>query len=73
MPRRGAAASMSRSHAATGGQGRAAGKEGCALFLIERDESWKIVNVWAGIVGRDGIKPDVFYTLIDGRPVEVDG
>jgi len=25
----------------------------------------------AGIVGRDWIKPDVFYTLVDGHPVEM--
>jgi len=56
---------------ATGYQGRASGADGCALFLVERDDDWKIVAVWAGVVGRDGIKPDTFYTLRDGNPVEL--
>jgi len=57
---------------ATGRNGRASGEVGCALFLVERAEDGKIINVWAGIVGRDGIKPNTFYTLRDGRPVEVE-
>lgn len=57
---------------ATGRHGRASGEIGCALFLVERAEDGNIIHAWAGIVGRDGIKPDVFYTLRDGKPVEVD-
>ena len=56
---------------ATGYDGRAAGAEGNALFLLERDGDYNIIAVWAGIVGRDGIKPNVFYALRDGKPVEV--
>jgi hypothetical protein len=55
---------------ASGRFGRAMGADGCALFLVERDSDWQIVAVWAGIAGRDGIKPNVFYTLVDGKPVE---
>ena len=55
---------------ASGREGRAMGKEGCALFLVERDSAWKIVAAWAGIVGQDGIKPDTWYTLENGKPVE---
>ena len=57
-----------------GGKARAA--EGNVLFLVERDDGWgpdrgKILAAWHGIAGQDGIKPDTFYTLRDGQPVEV--
>jgi len=56
---------------ASGRNGKARGKEGCALFLVERDYEYAIVAVWAGIAGRDGIKPDTWYTLKNGVPKEV--
>ena len=57
---------------APGRNGKAKGSDGAALFLVYRDSEWNIKHVWAGIVGRDGIKPDTFYALgNDGRPVEV--
>ena len=62
---------------ASGFNGKASGEEGCAIFLVERIENYgaddhgKIIAVWAGIVGQDGMKPDTFYTLRDGKPVEV--
>ena len=37
----------------------------------ERDANYAIIAVWAGIVGRDGIKPHVWYVLKNGKPVEV--
>jgi hypothetical protein len=55
---------------ASGYQGRVSGAEGCALFLVERDDDFKIVAAWAGIVGKDGIKADTFYMLRNGSPVE---
>jgi hypothetical protein len=71
---RGAASATGTSGAAsaTGYRGRAMGKEGCALFLIYH-EVWNgpIIHVWAGIVGQNGIKPEVWYVLgADGQPVE---
>ena len=69
----GAATASGYSGAATasGYYGQVSGKDGCALFLVERGGNRAIINVWAGIAGRDGIKPDVFYQLKNGRPVEV--
>ena len=63
---------------ATGFNGRVSGNEGSALHLDERlfhlghDDHGKVIAVWAGIVGQNGIKPDTFYTLKDGQPVEVE-
>ena len=70
---RGAASSTGDCGAAssTGRNGRVMGKDGNALFLVERDDEWQIMAVWSGIVGRDGIKPDTWYTLRNGSPVEV--
>jgi len=57
---------------ASGYDGKARGSDGCALFLVERDRSGKIVDVWAGIAGRDGIEPNSWYALRAGQPVRVD-
>jgi hypothetical protein len=54
---------------ASGRNGKAMGAIGCALFLTERDDDWNIIDVWAGIVGKDGIEPKVWYMLVDGKPV----
>ena len=78
--RYGAATASGWSGAATasGINGKARGSEGSALFLVERVDGessnnyGKIVAVWAGIVGRAGIKTDTFYTLKNGVPVEVE-
>ena len=55
----------------TGYCGRVRGTVGSALFLTERVNTGEIVSVWAGIVGKDGIKPNVWYTLKNGVPTEV--
>ena len=54
---------------ASGYEGRVMGAKGCALFLVQRDINGKILHAWAGIVGRDGIEPDTWYTLKGGKPV----
>ena len=56
---------------ACGYKGRAMASEGSALVLAERDINDEIIAVWAGIAGRDGIEPGVWYTLRYGKPVEV--
>ena len=56
-----------------GPHGRVMGADGNALFLVYRDEdSGAIEHAWSGIVGQNGILPNVWYTLgADGHPVEV--
>ena len=49
-----------------------ADKDGCALFLVHRDDGWNITHSWAGITGCDGIKAGVWYELgDDGLPQEM--
>ena len=69
----GAATASGHSGAATasGHYGRVRGINGCALFLVERDQNRKIIAVWAGIAGRDGIKADTWYSLKGGKPAVV--
>ena len=69
---RGAASATGDQGAAmsTGYDGRVMGAEGNALFLAERDDKLNIIAVWAGIAGRDGIKPDTWYVLRNGKPEE---
>ena len=55
---------------ACGYAGRVSGADGNALFLAERDDDGNIIAVWAGIVGRDGIKAGIWYVLRDGKPTE---
>ncbi|MCI5075633.1 MAG: hypothetical protein MRY80_11415, partial [Oricola sp.] len=60
---------------ASGIDGKARASEGSAIFLVERidsfgDDHGTIINVFAGIAGREGIKPDTFYRLVGGKPVE---
>jgi hypothetical protein len=54
---------------ASGYGGKARGADGCALFLVHRDDNWKITKVWAGIVGEGDILPNTWYVLdADGVP-----
>jgi len=72
---RGAATASGAGGAATasGWQGKARGAKGCAIFLVERSGyDGRIAHVFAGIAGSDGIKPDTFYRLVDGKPVEIE-
>ena len=56
---------------AIGHGGRAMGAAGNALFLVYRaPNTGEILHAWAGIVGRDGVEPGVWYSLgSDGHPV----
>lgn len=58
---------------ASGRHGKVMGVDGNALFLVHRNDDGEITHVWADIVGRDGIKPDVWYTLDEnGVPQEIE-
>ena len=49
--------------------GRVRGADGNALFLTRRADDGMIAHVWAGIVGRDGVQADTWYTLNEfGQP-----
>jgi hypothetical protein len=73
---RGAATASGYSGAATasGYSGAVRGADGCALFLVYRDQkTWNIVHAWAGIAGRGGIKPMTWYILdATGKPIETE-
>ena len=57
---------------ATGRQGKVMGADGCALFLVYRNQRGDIMHAWGGIAGRNGIKSMTWYTLnSDGNPEEV--
>jgi len=58
---------------ATGRNGRVKSAKGCALFLVHRDDGGNITHAWAGIAGRDGIEPDVWYSLgANNHPIKVE-
>jgi hypothetical protein len=45
------------------------GVTGNALFLVERNDDYEIIAVWAGIVGKKGIKEKTWYMLVKGKPM----
>jgi hypothetical protein len=56
---------------AIGFEGRVMGATGNALFSVERSSEGDILSVACGIVGRDGLQPDIWYRALAGRLVEV--
>jgi hypothetical protein len=59
---------------ACGRSGRVIGVDGCAIFLVYRNDDDSIKHARAAIVGRDGIKPSVWYSLnADGAFIECGG
>jgi len=58
--------------AANAGNGKARAGLGGAIFIVERNDELTILSVFASKVGENGIKPNTWYVLRDGKPVEVD-
>jgi hypothetical protein len=54
-----------------GYQNKVMGKDGCAIFLVERGDNYNILNARGFVVGRD-CKPDQWYKLINNELVEVE-
>jgi hypothetical protein len=48
------------------------GADGNALFLVERNGDREIISVWAGVVGKGGIEPNVWYILENSKPIRCD-
>ena len=58
---------------ATGEKGKARAPMGSAIVLVERDENdGSILHIRASKIGDNGIKPDIWYSLEDGKFVEVE-
>ena len=52
---------------------RAKGGKGAVLFIVkEAENSYDISDFCTVVVGKDGIKPDTWYTVKNGKAVEVD-
>ena len=52
---------------------RAKGGKGAVLFIVkEKENSYDISDFCMVVVGKDGIKPDTWYTVENGKAVEVD-
>ena len=67
------AAEVSGAHSvavASGYASRARACAGSAIFICERNVDGELLAVFAGIAGRDGIEPDAWYQLIDGKPTK---
>ncbi len=57
---------------ASGYAGIVRGAAGCALFAVERADDMSVKSVACGIVGQNGIEPNVWYRAQDGKLIPAD-
>jgi hypothetical protein len=57
---------------AVGSNGYVRAAKGGAMVCAERDAYWSLIGWAFGVAGKDGIKPDQWYTAKGGKLVEAD-
>ena len=55
---------------ATGKRSKAKANLGSAIVICERDDNYNLIGIKAAIIDGENLKPDTYYTLVNGEFVE---